>query len=123
MKKSIFALVLIIAVLALVATSFASGPFFPSGDKTSTGAIYVGKSTLGGGVMVTNDGTNDCTLKCYDASNAASGTALFPELYCQAANSQTCHAASLERACSTGIYCVVTSSGSCTYGVGFRSGW
>ena len=122
MKKSVLVFVLIIAVLALVSVSFA-GPFFPSGDKTATGAIYVGKSTLGGGVVVTNDGVNDCTLKCYDASNAATGTALFPELVCQTANSQSCHAAALERACATGIYCVVTSSGSCTYGVGFRAGW
>jgi len=122
MKKSILVLVLIVAVLAMVGVSFA-GPFFPSGDKTATGAIYVGKSTLGGGIAVTNDGANDCALKCYDSSNSASGTALFPTLVCQPANSQSCYASALERACETGIYCVVTSSGSCTYGVGFRSGW
>ena len=122
MKKTVLILVSVLAIIGLASTVFA-GPFFPSGDKTATGAVYVGKSTIGGGIMVTNDGANNCTLKCYDASNAASGTALFPNLVCEAANGQTCHAASLERACSTGIYCVVTSSGSCTYGVGFRSGW
>lgn len=123
MRKPVLIAVVIIAILALVSVSFAQGPFVPSGDKTATGAIYVGKSTMGGGIMVTNDGSNDCTVKCYDGSNAPTTAALFPDLVCEAVNGKTCHAASLERACSTGIYCVVTSSGSCTYGVGFRSGW
>lgn len=123
MKKLVVVVVAVLAVIGLISSSFAAGPFFPSGDKTATGAVFVGKSTIGGGIMVTNDGANDCTLKCYDASNSTTGTPLFPNMVCEAANGQTCFAASFERSCSTGIYCVVTSSGSCTYGVGFRTGW
>lgn len=124
MKKAVSIIALAAALVGLlISSALAAGPFFPSGDKTSTGAVFVGKSTIGGGIMVTNDGANDCTLKCYDASNSTTGTPLFPNMVCEAANGQTCFAASFERSCSTGIYCVVTSSGSCTYGVGFRTGW
>ena len=122
MKKLAVIIVSVLVIAGLASTALA-GPFFSSGDKTATGAVYVGKSTVGGGIMVTNDGTNNCTLKCYDASNSTTGTSLFPDMVCEASNGQTCHAAALERACSTGIYCVVTSAGSCTYGVGYRSGW
>jgi hypothetical protein len=107
-------------ILSLVT---ASQPWTSTGDLTSTGAVATERCKLGGGVVVTNDGANDCTLKCYDSSNAASGTTLFPEIYCQKDYSRTCFLPSLERGALNGIYCVVTTSGSCTYGLGYKLGW
>ena len=121
MKKSVITLfAIVIFALAIIAVSFASGPFFPSGDKTATGLIYTGKCTMGH-VVMSNDGTNDCSLVCYDNTSAA-GTTLFPTVYCQAANGKTC-ALVIERSTTTGIYCTLTTAGTCTYGIGYHAGW
>lgn len=101
----------------------AAQPYTPSGDLTETGAVVTERCRLGGGVVVTNDGIEDCSLKCYDSSNAASGTALFPEIHCPKDTYRTCVLPSLERGALNGIYCVVTTSGSCTYGLGYKLGW
>ena len=101
----------------------AAQPYTPSGDLTETGAVVTERCRLGGGVVVTNDGIEDCSLKCYDSSNTASGTALFPEIHCPKDTYRTCVLPSLERGALNGIYCVVTTSGSCTYGLGYKLGW
>lgn len=101
----------------------AAQPYTPSGDLTATGAVVTQRARLGGGIVVNNDGTTDCSLKCYDSSNAASGTTLFPEIQCLKDYSRTCFLPSLERGALNGIYCVVTTSGSCTYGLGYKLGW
>ena len=107
-------------ILALIT---ASQPYTSSGDLTATGAVVTERCKLGGGVVVTNDGSADCSLKCYDSSTAASGTSLFPEIQCLKDYSRTCFLPSLERGALNGIYCVLTTSGSCTYGLGYKLGW
>lgn len=106
-------------ILALIT---ASQPWTSTGDVTATGAVATSRCLLGGGVVVTNDGSADCSLKCYDSSTAASGTPLFPEIFCTK-DLRTCFLPSLERGAVNGIYCVVTTSGSCTYGLGYKLGW
>ena len=123
MKKTVFIATIIIAALALVSVSFAQGPYFPSGDKAASGVIYAGKCTIGGVIVVTNDGQNDCSLKCYDNATQAAGTTPFPTITCQKDLSKTCVLAGFERSAQNGIYCTLTTAGACTYGIGYRKGW
>ena len=112
-----------VTIADILAMVTASQPWTSTGDLTATGAVATSRCMIGGGIVVTNDGSANCSLKCYDSSNAASGTTLFPEIHCLKDYSRTCFLPSLERGALNGIYCVVTSSGSCTYGLGFKLGW
>jgi hypothetical protein len=111
-----------VTIADILAMVTAAQPWTSTGDVTATGAVATSRCLLGGGIVVTNDGSADCSLKCYDSSTAASGTPLFPEVYCTK-DLRTCFLPSLERGAVNGIYCVVTTSGSCTYGLGYKLGW
>lgn len=113
---------LAVAIILLATVCFADGPYYPSGNKTSDGAILATSGVVGGGIVVVGDGTNDCTLACYDNATAASGVAIFPSIVCEAANGKTCVLAGFERTVSNGVYCDVTTSGTCTYSLGVRAG-
>lgn len=89
------AFVLLVVIFAVQAQAQVC---FPSGNKTADAALYTGRGTLCS-IVITTDGTNDCSVILYDNTAASGGF-------------------------STGLYADMTvgGGGSCTYNVGRRSG-
>ena len=96
-----------------------------TGLKSATGSAYTvaGNGATLCDVSITTDASTACSILCYDNASAASGTALFSTLNCQNPNSaiSTC-VWTLNRAIANGIYCTMTTGGTCAYNFGVRAG-
>ena len=122
-KFTAIAFVLLVVIFAVQAQAQVC---FPSGNKTADAALYTGRGTLCS-IVITTDGTNDCSVILYD-NTAASGTAILPTMTCPGDSStsgvNTCVLSNINLGFSTGLYADMTvgGGGSCTYNVGRRSG-
>jgi hypothetical protein len=110
MKRIVLSLIVFFALFTIGYSAEVS----MSAAKTSDAAI---RTTGGGsysGVIITTDGTNNCTVKVYDNASAASGNVL---------DDGTCAGASIT--CKglypwpipyyLGVYADMTTEGTCTY--------
>jgi hypothetical protein len=113
--------VVVLAVLLLASTSWAAD--LKSIGNTTDAAITTGTGYLKG-MIVHTDGTNSVTFAVYDHATAASGSKLFSTLTVTTSAANRATTISFEdQECPyfNGIYVDLTTSGSVTYDVYFKS--
>lgn|GEM_PF-6039691 len=117
MKKFILSLILILLPLI----TYSLDDCVSSGLRTTSSIIrsYAGSVC---DIVITTDATTTCSLLCYDNATGATGVAISPSLSCtnNSGSINTCIWSNINRKLYNGLYCTMTTLGTCSYTVGTR---